>query len=34
VTLVGVVFLFGFGKGLIDVAANTQGVLIETAYPG
>lgn len=34
VTLVGLVFLFGFGKGLIDVAANTQGVRIETTYPG
>lgn len=30
--LVALVFLFGFGKGLIDVAANTQGVRIETAY--
>jgi MFS family permease len=28
------VFVFGFGKGLIDVAANTQGVRIETAYSG
>ncbi|WP_266082031.1 MFS transporter [Haladaptatus caseinilyticus] len=32
--LVGLLFLFGFGKGLIDVAANTQGVRIETAYSG
>lgn len=33
-TLIGMVILFGFGKGLIDVAANTQGVRIEAAYPG
>lgn len=33
-TLVGVVFVFGFGKGMIDVAANAQGVRIEQSYPG
>lgn len=34
VTLVALVFVFGFGKGLIDVAANTQGVRVESAYSG
>jgi MFS family permease len=34
VALIAFVFVFGFGKGLIDVAANTQGVRIETAYSG
>lgn len=34
VELVATISLFGLGKGLIDVAANTQGVRIETAYPG
>ncbi len=33
-TLVGVVLVFGFGKGVTDVAANAQGVRIERAYPG
>lgn len=33
-TLVGVVLVFGFGKGLVDVAANAQGVRIERAYSG
>lgn len=33
-TLVGVVLVFGFGKGLVDVAANAQGVRIERVYSG
>ncbi|UPM42752.1 MFS transporter [Halocatena salina] len=33
-TLVGVALVFGFGKGVTDVAANAQGVRIERAYPG
>lgn len=32
--LVGVIVLFGFGKGVIDVAANAQGVRIEQSYSG
>lgn len=32
--LIGVVFVFGFGKGIIDVAANAQGVRIEQSYSG
>ncbi|WP_275040048.1 MFS transporter [Natrialba asiatica] len=32
--LVGVLIVFGFGKGLIDVAANAQGVRIEQSYSG
>ncbi|RRJ33859.1 MFS transporter [Halocatena pleomorpha] len=34
VALIGAVLVFGFGKGVIDVAANAQGVRIERAYPG
>ena len=34
VALVGMLFLFGFGKGMLDVGGNTQGVRIETAYSG
>lgn len=30
----GMLLVFGFGKGLIDVAANAQGVRIERSYPG
>lgn len=33
-TLIGVVLVFGFGKGIIDVAANAQGVRIEQSYSG
>ncbi|AHF99568.1 major facilitator transporter [Halostagnicola larsenii XH-48] len=33
-TLVGLLVVFGFGKGLVDVAANAQGVRIERGYPG
>lgn len=32
--LVAILVVFGFGKGLVDVAANAQGVRIERAYPG
>lgn len=32
--LIGILVIFGFGKGLIDVAANAQGVRIERSYPG
>lgn len=32
--LVATLVVFGFGKGLTDVAANAQGVRIEHAYPG
>lgn len=31
--LIGVLVVFGFGKGLVDVAANAQGVRIERGYP-
>lgn len=32
-SLLAVLFGFGFGKGLLDVAANTQALHIERAYP-
>lgn len=32
-SLIGVLLVFGFGKGLMDVASNAQGVRIERAYP-
>ncbi|WP_240145875.1 MFS transporter [Halococcus salsus] len=31
--LIGALVVFGFGKGLMDVASNSQGVRIERAYP-
>ncbi|ESP89669.1 MFS transporter [Candidatus Halobonum tyrrellensis] len=34
VGLVAALVAFGFGKGLVDVAANAQGVRVESAYPG
>jgi MFS family permease len=34
VSLIGVLVVFGFGKGLMDVASNAQGVRIERSYPG
>ncbi|WP_435157483.1 MFS transporter [Haladaptatus sp. DFWS20] len=33
-TLIAILVVFGFGKGLIDVAANAQGVRIERKYSG
>lgn len=33
-SLVGMLVVFGFGKGLIDVAANAQGVRVERGYAG
>ena len=32
--LVATLLVFGFGKGLTDVAANAQGMRIERGYPG
>ncbi|MGQ3413632.1 MFS transporter [Natrinema sp. LN54] len=33
-TLIIFLLIFGFGKGLIDVAGNSQGIRIEQNYPG
>ncbi|WP_160132682.1 MFS transporter [Halococcus salsus] len=33
-SLVGLLVVFGFGKGLVDVAANAQGIRVERGYAG